>query len=123
MKGASGLEIKTTIRPGKGGESHNGHSGWHLVGCFSLNKESGQVQFMHIMFADLIGQGKPNADWKYVGSKVNAVTGSQRTETYTTTPAGTAKLRHGTVYLDTAAIDISRWRTDTAVKAPPYSPF
>ena len=24
---------------------------------------------------------------------------SQRTETYTTTPRGTAKLRHGTVYL------------------------
>jgi len=118
-----GLEVKTTIRPGKCGESHNGHSGWHLVGCFSLDKESGAVRFTHVMFAELVGHGKAKADWKYVGSKVNAATGSQRTETYTTTPRGTAKLRHGTVYLDTEAIDISRWRTDASIKAPAYSPF
>jgi len=119
----AGLEIKTTIRPGKGGESHNGHSGWHMVACFSLDKASGDIRFVHVMFAELMGHGKPKADWKYVGSKVNEATGSQRTETYTTTPAGTAKLRHGTVYLDTAAINITRWRTDSSNPAPAYSPF
>src|SRR2546429_2502346 len=31
---AVGLEVKSTIQIGKGGESHNGHSGWHLVACF-----------------------------------------------------------------------------------------
>ncbi|MEY2878912.1 MAG: hypothetical protein RLZZ15_1292 [Verrucomicrobiota bacterium] len=118
-----GLEVKTTIRPGKGGESHNGHSGWHLVACFELNETNGDIQFIHAMFADLVGHGKPHADWSYVGSKVNAVTGSQRTETYTTTPAGTAKLRHGTAYLDTSRIDITRWRTAPAVKPPAHSPF
>jgi transcriptional regulator with XRE-family HTH domain len=124
-KGAAvaGLEIKTTIRPGKGGESHNGHSGWHLVACFSLDKVSGDIRFTHVMFADLIGHGKSGADWKYVGSKINEATGSQRTETYTTTPEGTAKLRHGTVYLDTSVIDTIRWRTAPAVPVPLYSPF
>ena len=26
-----GLEVKATINVGKGGESHNGHSGWHVI--------------------------------------------------------------------------------------------
>ncbi|OGS05283.1 MAG: hypothetical protein A3G41_00805 [Elusimicrobia bacterium RIFCSPLOWO2_12_FULL_59_9] len=119
----AGLEVKSTIRPGKGGESHNGHPGWHLIACFSLDNTSGDILFIHMMFAKLIGQGKPNADWKYVGSAVNKDTGSQRTETYNTTPAGTAKLRHGTAYLDTSVIDISRWRTDTSIPIPRHSPF
>ncbi|MBI1785820.1 helix-turn-helix transcriptional regulator [Candidatus Sumerlaeota bacterium] len=118
----AGLEVKTTILPGKGGESHNGHSGWHLVACFNLDGQSGDIRFVHVMFANLIGHGKARADWQYVGSKVNKETGSQRTETYTTTPAGTAKLRHGTVYLD-PAINISRWRTSPDVRVPAYSPF
>ena len=122
-KTIAGLEVKSTIRPGKGGESHNGHSGWHVIACFNLNKENGDILFAHVMFAELIGHDRQNADWKYVGCKVNAETGSQRTETYTTTPAGTAKLRHGTVYLDAALIDISRWRTDTSQSAPRQSPF
>ena len=122
-KTIAGLEVKSTIRPGKGGESHNGHSGWHVIACFNLNKEKGDILFAHIMFAELIGHDLRNADWKYVGSKVNAETGIQRTETYTTTPAGTAKLRHGTVYLDTSLINISRWRTDASQLAPPQSPF
>ena len=96
----AGLEVKTTIRPGKGGESHNGHSGWHVVACFSLDKETGDICFIHVMFAYLNGHDRDDADWKYVGSKVNVETASQRTETYTTTGDGTAKLRHGTVYLD-----------------------
>ncbi|OQW97235.1 MAG: hypothetical protein BWK77_02300 [Verrucomicrobia bacterium A1] len=119
----SGLEVKSTIRPGKGGESHNGHSGWHVIACFSLDGKSGDVLFIHVMFADLVGQGKPKADWKYVGSAVNEDTGSQRTETYNTTPAGTAKLRHGTAYLDSSVIDISRWRTDASIRVPKHSPF
>jgi transcriptional regulator with XRE-family HTH domain len=118
-----GLEVKTTVRPGKGGESHNGHSGWHLVACFETNHDTGDIRFVHAMFAELIGHGKPNADWKYVGSRVNTQTGSRRTETYNTTPVGTAKLRHGTVYLDTSRVEIKRWRTPAGVTAPAYSPF
>jgi len=71
----------------------------------------------------LIGHEKPDADWKYVGSKVNENTGSQRTETYTTTSIGTAKLRHGTAYLDTNAINTARWRTSSLPIIPPHSPF
>lgn len=119
----TGLEVKSTIRPGKGGESHNGHSGWHVIACFSLDETSGDIEFVHIMFADLVGHGKANADWKYVGSNVNEETGSQRTETYTTTPAGTAKLRHGTAYLNTDLVTIDRWRTDKSVPIPAHSPF
>lgn len=122
-KGAVGLEVKSTIRPGKGGESHNGHSGWHVIACFNLNKDSGDVCFVHVMFADLIGHEKPDADWKYVGSKVNENTGSQRTETYTTTSIGTAKLRHGTAYLDTNAVNIARWRTPSLPVVSAHSPF
>ena len=118
-----GLEVKSTIRPGKGGESHNGHSGWHVVACFELNESTGDILFVHVMFANLIGYGKPDADWSYVGSKVNKVTGSQRTETYTTTPRGTAKLRHGTVYLDTEKVGTKRWRTSPELEPPTFSPF
>ncbi len=118
-----GLEVKSTIRPGKGGESHNGHSGWHVVACFELNEENGDIRILHVMFADLVGHGKTGADWTYMRSKVKAETGSQRTETYMTTPAGTAKLRHGTVYLDTTRVDITRWRIAPAIAAPLHSPF
>lgn len=119
----AGLEVKCTIKPGKGGESHNGHSGWHVVACFSIIPETGDIKFLHVMFADLVGYGNPCSDWKYVGSRRNADTGSQRTETYTTTPAGTAKLRHGTIFLDQENINISRWRTLPGVNAPTCSPF
>jgi transcriptional regulator with XRE-family HTH domain len=122
-KTLAGLEVKSTIRPGKGGESHNGHSGWHVVACFSSDRDSGDIRYIHVMFADLIGHDKPNADWKYVGSKVNKDAGSQRTETYVTTGVGTAKLRHGTVYLDTDMVNIARWRTSPKVKASAHSPF
>lgn len=118
-----GLEVKSTTRPGKGGESHNGHSGWHVIACYLLDESTGDIEFVHIMFAELIGHGKEGADWKYVGSSVNEDTGSQRTETYTTTPGGTAKLRHGTVYLNTDRVMIARWRTDKSVSTPAHSPF
>jgi transcriptional regulator with XRE-family HTH domain len=119
----AGLEVKTTIKVGKGGESHNGHSGWHVVACFLPDPANGDVEFVHVMFADLVAHGKPGADWKYVGSSVNAVTGSQRTETYATTPGGTAKLRHGTAYLNTNRVVPTRWRMDRSIPIPPYSPF
>ena len=118
-----GLELKTTIQQGKGGESHNGHPGWHVIACFAIDAHSGDIKFIHVMFADLEGHSGNHPDWKYVGSAENAETGSRRTETYTTTPAGTAKLRHGTVYLDTSVINISRWRTSCEFSAPSYSPF
>ena len=83
-----GLEVKTTINVGKGGESHNGHSGWHIIACYSF-LESGDIKFVHIMFANLLGHQEEGSDWKYVGSKVNTTTGSRRTETYNTTLKGT----------------------------------
>jgi transcriptional regulator with XRE-family HTH domain len=119
----TGLEVKSTIRPGKGGESHNGHSGWHVIACFNLDEASGDIRFVHVMFADLIGHGQPHSDWKYCGSKVNRRTGSQRTETYLTNLAGTTKLRHGTVYLDKELVAFSRLRLSPHVPIPLYSPF
>lgn len=116
-----GLEIKTTIRVGKGGESHNGHSGWHLVACFKLYPDSGDILFIHTMFADLIGHIHADSDWKYVGSSVNRQSGSQRTETYSTTPKGTTKLRDGSAYLDPSEIPYRRWRRPPTVPIPEYS--
>ena len=103
-----GLEIKATIKVGKGGESHNGHGGWHLIVCFRSD-EAGDIHFLHLMCADLTDHRSATPDWKYVGSRVNAATGSQRTETYVTTGIGTTKLRDGTVYIDPSVI-FRRWR-------------
>ena len=116
-----GLEIKTTIRVNKGGESHNGHSGWHLVACFKRDPDSGDILFIHAMFAELIGHTLPDSDWKYVGSSVNSASGSQRTETYNTTPKGTTKLRDGSAYLDPNEISYRRWRRPATVPIPEYS--
>ena len=119
----AGLEVKSTIQIGKGGESHNGHSGWHLIACFKIEAETGVVRFIHLMFAVLNGHTHPKSDWKYVGSKVNSETGSRRTETYNTTGVGTTKLRDGSVYLDPAAIDFKRWRQQREGAVPAYSIF
>lgn len=119
----AGLEVKSTIQIGKGGESHNGHSGWHLVACFQIEPASGLVRFVHVMLAVLNGHTHPQSDWVYVGSKVNATTGSRRTETYNTTLAGTTKLRDGTVYLDPSVVDFKRWRQARSGPVPPYSIF
>ena len=35
-----GLEVKASNKPMKGGEGHNGHSGWHIVICFEIYKGS-----------------------------------------------------------------------------------
>jgi transcriptional regulator with XRE-family HTH domain len=120
---AAGLEIKSTIQIGKGGESHNGHSGWHLVACFQIKGKTGNIRFIHLMFAVLNGHNHAEPDWTYVGSKVNTETGSRRTETYNTTLIGTTKLRDGSVFLDPTAIDFKRWRQQRRGPIPPYSIF
>lgn len=120
---AQGLEVKSTINIGKGGESHNGHSGWHLVACFKVDPENGAIRFIHAMFADLVGHTRKNSDWNYQGSKVNKKTGSQRTETYVTTSVGTTKLRDGSAYLDTDEVKYARWRPTHIGPIPKYSIF
>lgn len=117
-----GLEIKTTINVGKGGESHNGHHGWHLIACYGFLPD-GDIRFTHIMLAVLNGHLDPAPDWGYLGSRVNAETGSRRTETYTTNLIGTTKLRDGSVYLDAEAIDFSRWRQPPGRVVPAWSIF
>lgn len=116
-----GLEVKATIQVGKGGESHNGHSGWHTIICFERTPAG--IEFIHVMFASLKGHRDRSADWKYVGSRVNQDTGSRRTETYTTTGAGTTKLRDGSAFLNPSRIDYSRWRQQRPGKAPAHSIF
>ncbi len=119
-----GLEVKVTINIGKGGESHNGHSGWHTIACYEINNDGG-VRFVHVMFARLNGRQDRNPDWTYVGSKVNKNTGSRRTETYVTNGVGTTKLRDGSVYLDSTKVDFKRWRQTRKPRqvAPPWSIF
>ncbi|MEP7336185.1 MAG: helix-turn-helix transcriptional regulator [Acidobacteriota bacterium] len=118
-----GLEIKTTIQIGKGGESHNGHSGWHLIGCFQIDSETGNIKFVHVMFAVLNGHQSEESDWSYVGSKVNTETGSRRTETYNTNLYGLTKLRDGSVYLDPTVIEHRRWRQMRRGPIPDHSIF
>lgn len=118
----TGLEVKTTIQIGKGGESHNGHSGWHCVACYKI-EATGGIRFVHIMFAVLNGHTHRQPDWVYVGSKLNKVTGSRRTETYNTNLIGLTKLRDGSVYLDNGGIDFSRWRQARHGKTPAHSIF
>lgn len=118
-----GLEVKATINVGKGGESHNGHGGWHTIACYEL-AENGDINFIHIMFACLNGHQSNDPDWNYLGSRVNERTGSRRTETYITNAYGTTKLRDGSIYLDLDKVDYSRWRHKRrAVEIPKYSIF
>lgn len=116
-----GLEIKATIQIGKGGESHNGHSGWHMVVCYEITPTG--IAFLQVMFAVLNGHTTSDPDWKYVGSKTNPETGSQRTETYVTNLCGLTKLRDGSVYLDPEKIDFKRWRRDKTTERPSHSIF
>ena len=118
-----GLEVKTTVQIGKGGESHNGHSGWHLIACFKVDAASGDVRFIHAMFANLLGHTQPESDWKYVGSTVNKVSGSQRSETYTTTGIGTTKLRDGSAFIDPLEVNYSRWKPQHRGRIPAFSIF
>lgn len=117
----TGLEIKATINIGKGGESHNGHSGWHAIICFAITDVG--IEFLHVMFAVLNGHNADDPDWKYVGSKVNDKTGSRRTETYNTNLQGLTKLRDGSAYLNPDKVKYSRWRQQRNGNVPSYSIF
>lgn len=116
-----GLEVKATIQVGKGGESHNGHSGWHTVVCFEITDTG--IEFLHVMFAVLNGHNMTDPDWKYVGSKVNEETGSRRTETYNTNLQGLTKLRDGSAFLNPKKISFSRWRQRRSEAVPSFSIF
>jgi hypothetical protein len=120
-----GLEVKASNKPGKGGESHNGHGGWHLISCFDLEQDSGNILFVHIEIAELVGHiDEEGGDWHYCGSTVDQETGSQRTETYYTTGRGTSKLRDGSAYLDTDRVENwQRWRHNKSYPIPRYSPL
>jgi len=116
-----GLEVKSTIRVGKGGESHNGHSGWHMIACYGIDRATCHIKFVHIMCAVLNGHTHPQPDWKYLGSRVNAVTGSRRTETYNTNLIGRTKLRDGSVFVDSTRVNFSRWRAERVGEKPPWA--
>ena len=122
-----GIEIKATKKPFKGGEGHNGHSGWHIVICYKTF-DNGDIEFIQVEVANLIGYEFENSDWKYLGSKRNE-NNSQRTETYITNNIGTAKLRDGTAYLNTDEIKITpqlqknREKLSSVLPIPKYSPF
>lgn len=122
-----GLEIKATKKPFKGGEGHNGHSGWHIVTCYKIF-DNGDIEFIQVEVANLIGYEYQNSDWKYLGSQRNS-NNSQRTETYVTNNIGTAKLRDGTAYLNFDEIKITsqmkknREKLSYALLIPNYSPF
>ena len=122
-----GLEVKASKTPLKGGEGHNGHSGWHIVVCYRILEE-GDIEFIHVEIANLIGFECPNSDWKYYGSKRNK-NNSQRTETYVTTAVGTAKLRDGTVYMNpnyvtlTPVMRAKRKSIADILPIPSFSPF
>ena len=122
-----GIEIKATKKPFKGGEGHNGHSGWHIVVCYKIF-HNGDIEFIQVEVANLIGYEFDNSDWKYLGSKRNE-NNSQRTETYITNNIGTAKLRDGTAYFNTDEIKITpqlqknREKLSSALPIPKYSPF
>ncbi len=118
-----GVEIKVTVRPGKGGESHNGHGGWHLIACYNLEESTGEIRFVHVMGANLIGHDQGEVDWKFLKStNVGGMTG--HIETYVTTPAGRTKLLHGSVFLDTERVpNWNRWRTSRDTPVPEFSPY
>ncbi len=103
-----GLEVKASNKPFKGGEGHNGHTGWHIVVCFNL-LDNGDIEFVQVEIANLNGyeMGNNISDWKYQGSSRND-NDSQRTETYVTTNIGTAKLRDGSVYFNHEEVKISK---------------
>lgn len=121
-----GLEVKASNKPMKGGEGHNGHSGWHIIVCFEL-LPNGDIEFSQVEIAELIGFEYENSDWKYLGSKRNE-NESQRTETYTTNRVGTAKLRDGTVYLNPNYVEFTSRMMRERGKIdewpiPDFSPF
>lgn len=121
-----GLEVKAANKAWKKGESHNGHGGWHMVAGFHADENTGAIRFVHIQIAELEqyqeNLDKENRDWTYRGSTRSE--GSQRTETYDTTPRGTAKLRDGTVYIDPERTGPWKFKPHfNSDNIPPYSPL
>jgi hypothetical protein len=122
-----GLEVKASNKPWKGGEGHNGHSGWHIIVCYMM-LPVGDIEFIQAEIAELNGFETNASDWRYNGSKRNG-NASQRTETYLTSAVGTAKLRDGSVYLNTdivsitAAIIRNRFALEKEIPVPGYSPL
>lgn len=122
-----GLEVKATKKPFKGGEGHNGHSGWHIIVCYRIF-DTGDIEFTQVEIANLVGYECKNSDWIYQGSSRNS-NNSQRTETYVTNNIGTAKLRDGTVYFNfdelkmTAQLKRFREKLSVELPIPPYSIF
>jgi hypothetical protein len=120
-----GLEVKASVNAWKGGEGHNGHSGWHIIICYRI-LQNGDIEITQVEIASLIGFGLESSDWKYLGSKRNQ-NDSQRTETYITTNIGTAKLRDGSAYLRSDLIPYSqamlRHRRKLLLPVPSFSPF
>ena len=57
-----GLEVKASNKPLKGGEGHNGHSGWHIVVCYHI-LTNGDIEFIQVEIANLIGYECDNPDW------------------------------------------------------------
>jgi hypothetical protein len=124
------LEAKATMNLGKGAEAHNGHGGWHIVGCYLPDSETGAVRFVHVMVAKLRPWDEKELDWKRSGSTHHAK-GTGHIETYHTTAVGTAKLRDGSVYRDSKVVDdgqIRRWavarkKVAGSLPIPAHSPF
>lgn len=122
-----GLEVKATKKAFKGGEGHNGHSGWHIIVCYRIF-DNGDIEFMQVEVAKLTGYECEKSDWIYQGSRRNS-NNSQRTETYITNNIGTAKLRDGTVYFNfdelkmTAQLKRFREKIADVFPIPPYSIF
>ena len=102
-------------------ESHNGHSGWHMVACYRIDRQTCHIKFVHNMCAVLNGHTHSAPDWTYVGSKVNVVTGSRRTETYNTNLIGTTKLRDGSVFLEPTVVNFKRWRAKRLGDKPSHA--
>lgn len=116
-----GLEVKATKKPFKGGEGHNGHSDRHIVVCYKLF-DNGDIEFIQVEIADLIGYEHKNSDWSYQKSQRNS-NNSQCTETYVTNNIGTAKLRDATVYFNSDEIKITTQMKRIREKLSPYLPI
>lgn len=117
----TGLEVKVAINPSKGGESHNGHCGWHMIASFEIIED--RLVWTCVRFALLKGITQPDSDWKYSKSTVNS-SGSQRTETYTTTSVGRTKFLEGIAYLDRSLVPgWSKWKRDKNYRIADWSIF
>lgn len=124
-----GLEVKATKKAFKGGEGHNGHSGWHIIVCYVI-LEHGEIDFSLVEVAELIGFGERNSDWIHMKARWHRSKGhrkSRRTDTLSTNSKGTAKLRDGTIYFNkeycTISKNLKNERKKVKLKIPAYSIF